>query len=124
MKNLNLIALTCATLCLTGCFTVDSAKSKVDGAEHVYMNNYGWQFFDWIPLVCGNATPDATFKTAFFRDDVTVEKIQANFAHHANGRTVEDPVFLVDDRPYIMVFGIPIPYLITYKEITLSGTIK
>lgn len=124
MKKLSIVVLACVSLCLTGCFTTDSAKSKVDGCEYAFVNNYGWKFFDWIPLVCGNATPDATFKMAFFRDDVTVEKLQASFVRHANGRLIEDPVFDVNDLPYITVFGIPIPYLITYKEITLSGTIK
>jgi len=113
-----------ATLCLTGCFSVETATVKPSNAEHVVMNNYGWKFFDWIPLVCGNASEDAVMECALFRDDVTFEKIQARFTAYANGRTVECPVWTPVDHNVITVFGIPIPYVITYKEYTLSGTLK
>ena len=108
---------------LTGCFTVDTAKVQGQN-EHVVMNNYGWKFFNWIPLICGNASENASMGSALFRDDVTMEKIQARFAKHANGREIDCMVYDVNDTPFIYVFGIPIPYLITYKEITLSGTMK
>ncbi len=52
----------CATLCLTGCFTVDTAPSKYTGGEHVMMNNYGWKLFNWIPLFCGNADKDGSLQ--------------------------------------------------------------
>ena len=113
-----------ATLCLTGCFTVDSATFKKDGAEHVVMNNYGWKLFDWIPLVCGNASEDASFGIAFFRDDVTMEKVQTRFAKYADGRQIECPAYDVNDSVIMYILGLPIPYLFTYNEITLSGTMK
>jgi len=111
-------------LSLVGCFSVETASVKPSNAEHVVMNNYGWKLFDWIPLVCGNASEDATMGCAFFRDDVTFEKIQSRFAKHANGRTIECPAWTPLDYQVITVFGIPIPYVITYKEYTLSGTLK
>ena len=124
MKNIGIAVLASATLCLAGCFTVDTARVKPGDGEHVVMNNYGWKFFDWIPLCCGNASEKASVGFALFRDDVTHEKIQARFETYANGRTVECPVYDVNDTKFISLFGIPIPYLITYKEITLSGTVK
>jgi len=119
-----LIASIGATLCLTGCFTVEKATVKPTNAEHVVMNNFGWKFFDWIPLFCGNASEDGATGCAFFRDDVTVEKVQARFMSYANGREIECPMYDINDSKFIYVLAIPVPYLITYKEITLSGTLK
>jgi len=113
-----------SALCLVGCFSVESAKLKPSNAEHVVMNNYGWKLFDWIPLVCGNAAEDATMGCALFRDDVTFEKIQTRFAKYANGREIACPAWTPLDYNVITVFGIPIPYVVTYKEYTLSGTLK
>lgn len=124
MKIYGLILTVGATLCLGGCFSVDTAQVAPGGGEHVVMNNFGWKFFDWIPLVCGNASEKASAGCVFFRDDVTLDKTQARFQKYANGRTVECPMYDVNDTKFISVFGIPIPYLITYKEITLSGTMK
>lgn len=111
------------TMCLTGCFSLETASAP-SGGEHVVINNYGWKFFDWIPLVSGNASEDAACGTAFFRDDVTPEKLQARLVKVAAGRTVECPVFDVNDSPIWNVFGFPIPYVVTYHELTLSGTLK
>ena len=124
MKIIRLALLLSVTMCLTGCFTVDTAPLKWSGEEHVVMRNYGWSFFNWIPLVCGNADETATMGMALFRDDVTLEKVQARYMRYANGRTVETPVYLNKDSNIIEVFGIPIPYVLCYKEINLSGTIK
>jgi len=124
MKITNLLAAAGATLCLAGCFTVDTAKIKSTGAEHVVMNNYGWKLFDWIPLFSGNADADATCGVAFFRDDVTMEKVQSRFAAYANGRSVDCPMYDMNDTVFMSILGLPIPYLFTYKEITLSGTVK
>lgn len=124
MKICNLLSCLGATLCLTGCFSVDKATIKSTGAEHVVMNNYGWKLFDWIPLFSGNAEEGAWCETAFFRDDVTMEKIQARFVKYAEGRQIESPVYDTNDSVIFSLFGIPIPYIVTYKELTLSGTMK
>lgn len=124
MNVKNLLATLGVALCLSGCFSVDTATVKSTGAEHVVMNNYGWKLFDWIPLFSGNADPDATMGCAFFRDDVTMEKMQKRFMAHAEGRRVECPVYDVNDTVIFSLLGLPIPYVITYKELTLSGTMK
>ena len=111
-------------MCLTGCFSVDTAPMKWSGEEHVVMTNYGWTLFNWIPLVSGNADETATCGMALFRDDVTLEKVQARYMRYANGRKVETPVYLNKDSNIIELFGLPIPYIICYKEINLSGTIS
>lgn len=124
MKIANLIATLGVTLCLTGCFSVDTATFKHNGAEHVVMNNYGWKLFDWIPLFSGNADPDATLGCNFFGDDVTMEKMQARLTRYAEGRSIECPMYDMNNSVILNVMGIPIPYIVTYKELTLSGTLK
>lgn len=123
MKTLGILLALGATMGLAGCFTVDTAP-LARGGEHVVMNNYGWKLFDWIPLVCGNANEDGATGFALFRDDVTAEKVQSRFARYAGARTIESPVYDVNDTIFFNVFGFPIPYILTYKEITLSGTLK
>ena len=118
-----LICIISVTLCLTGCFTIEKCPA-VGGGEHVVMNNYGWQLFDCLPLWCGNASEKSSMAFALFRDDVTVEKIQERFAKYANGRDIECPMYDISEEKKMSIFGIPIPYLYTYREITLSGTIK
>ena len=124
MKICTLLSCLGATLCLTGCFSVDKATFKSTGAEHVVMNNYGWKLFDWIPLFSGNADEDASCGVAFFRDDVTMDKIQARFVKYADGRRIECPAYSAKDTIFLWIMGIPLPYIVTYKEINVSGTMK
>ena len=124
MKNCVLLLSLLATLCLTGCFTVYKAPQKCAGGEHVVMNNYGWKLFNWIPLFCGNASEDATIGFAIFRDDVTFEKINKRFVGYAGARTIDYASWDHKDTVFFSVFGIPIPYVITYKEISISGVMK
>lgn len=123
MKITALVAVLGVTLCLTGCFTVDTAPVK-GGGEHAMVHNYGVKFFNWIPILGGNASDDAVCRFVFFRDDVTLERVQHRFDVLANGRQVECPS--VDEKSAIFhtIFGVPIPYLFTYREITISGTFK
>jgi len=92
------------------------------------MNNYGWKLFDWLPLFSGNPDEDVRkgYSLGFrlFKDTVSMETMQACFAKYAEGRKIECPVYDVNDSVVYSVFGIPIPYIITYKELTLSGTLK
>ena len=123
MKNSILISLLGVTLCLTGCLSIDTAPVK-DGGEHIMVNNYGVKFCNWIPLFCGNAADDASCGFVLFRDDVTVEKLQHRLVAAANGRMIECPSYDVKSTIFHTLFGLPIPYLFTSKEITLSGTVK
>jgi len=113
-----------ATVCLTGCFSFETARVQPSNEEHVVVNNWGWKLFDWIPLASGNATEGAFMGTAFFRDDVRFDKLQDRLVKYANGRTIECPVYLPLDYQVFTVYGIPIPYIFTYKEYTISGTLK
>lgn len=124
MEKLGKLLFVGATLCLTGCLNVDTAQCKLGGGEHVMVSNRGWKLFNWIPLWCGNAADNATCGTVFFRDDVTMEKIQHRFVAYAKGREIVDPTWNITDELFITVISVPIPYIITYKEMTISGTMK
>lgn len=124
MKFSQILAVAGVTLCLSGCFTLDTATMKWSGEEHVMANNYGWTLFNWIPLFCGNAADDAECGFVMFRDDVTPEKVQHRVIKYAEGRQLMCPAYHTKDTVFLNVLGIPIPYVICYKEITLSGTLK
>lgn len=111
-------------LALAGCFTVEKAGITSTGEEHVVVANYGWSLFNCIPLACGNASEDPTTDFALFRDDVTIEKLQARFDKIAGSRTVKYPHCRYYDTVFLTVLGIPIPYIICYKEISISGVLQ
>ncbi len=124
MRKLALIALSCAATCLAGCLSIDTAETKSGGGEHVLARNYGWTLFNCIPIVCGNASADATMGCVMFRDDVTMERLQAKLAEYAAGREMVCPVYHNADTVFITIFGIPIPYIICYNEVSMSATLK
>ena len=80
-----------------GCFSVDAAYSPAADSEQVLVSNNGWWLFNCIPLCCGNATPepDRAGPFAFFRNDVTLDKVQHRFMEyaHARGASVQDLVY-------------------------------
>ena len=113
-----------------GCFSIQhSATVRHDGCEeHIFVSNYGWYLFNLVPLVCGNASHDPVLPFVFFRDDVTMDKIQRRFMDEAFalGKTqIEDLHYINDDSILFEMpgfnFPIPVPYLLTFKEIKLSG---
>ena len=88
MRKLAFIALSCAATCLAGCLSIDTAETRSGGGEHVLARNYGWTLFNCIPIICGNASADATMGCVMFRDDVTMERLQAKLAEYAAGREI------------------------------------
>jgi hypothetical protein len=121
-----------ASACATGCFTVDTARSdKHDSTrEHVVVRNYGWRLFNCIPLVCGNATENSFMPWVFFRDDITMDKIQGRFANYAarRGKKAHDLKYTDYDTVLFNVpllqYPLPIPYLLCYRELQLSGNLE
>ena len=121
-------------LCLlagtAGCFSVDSAVGGVSEEEYVVVRNYGWKAFKFIPLVSGNATEGAWFPWAVLRDDITMDKIQKRFMDHAGkrGKTPVNQKYTDYDTVMfnlpLVQYPLPIPYLLCYREIQLSGTLK
>lgn len=123
------MAFVCGTLCLTGCFSINTGTLS-SGEEHVVVRNYGWYLFNWLPLGCGNSSATARFPMVMFRDDVTLEKVQDRMIGYAQqrGKTATELVYSTDENvmftiPFAFI-DIPLPYLITYHEVQLSGVLQ
>lgn len=124
-------AIAAALACAAGCFNLEHSGTPRPGEEHLFVSNYGWYLFDFIPVACGNAAEDRLLPFVMFRDDVTMEKIQRRFMGYARsvGKTdMADLSYVNDDTVLFTVPGLhyplPIPYLLSYREIQLSGNIK
>ena len=133
MKNkiIFLVAAAAISGALSGCFTIENTKIEATGEHHVFVSNYGWYLFNCIPLVCGNASPNAKIPFVIFRNDVTMDKIQRRFMERAKSISdgeIHDLSYSNDDSVLFEVPGLefpfPIPYVLTYQETMLSGVVK
>jgi len=118
-----------AAVLAAGCFSLETGRIGTLSEEHVLVSNYGWYLFHFIPVVCGNANPDAWTPWVFFRDDVTMDKIQGRFMDYANARSddVHDLAYTTTESVMLNIPGInlplPVPYLLTYKDMQLCGVL-
>ena len=123
-----LLALACAAWGLAGCFSLDRASFFRTNEEHVLVSNYGWYLFHYFPLACGNASKDRWLPWVMFRNDVQMDKIQARFMDYAGPRHVRNLTYTTYDSVMLEIPGLnlplPIPYLLTYREIQLSGVLE
>ncbi len=119
-----------ATICLTGCFSIDMASIPKSEESHLYVSNECWYLFDCIPLACGNANENGWMPWVTFRNDLTHDKIQRRFMMTAQqlGKTkISNLSYSTDEMILFEIPGIqipiPIPYLLTYRNIQLSGVV-
>lgn len=102
-------------LCLSGCLTIDHATSAVTGEEHVVVSDYGWRLFNFFPL---------------FRSEITHERIQKALLDYAAERGKYAEGLVYNDHETVMLevptlsFTIPIPYIVCYQEVQISGVLK
>ena len=128
-RALKLLVVSVASLCLGGCFTIERAKLLRNDEEHVLVSNYGWYLFHFIPVACGNANENRWLPWVHLRDDVTMDKIQRRFMMLADDSDEElkYPTYTTYESVMLEIPGLnlplPIPYLLTYREIQLSGVI-
>lgn len=113
---------------LSGCYTVASVSSPVLGPDvvaHVSLNNYGWKLFGCIPLVCGNAHEDSWCGSAFFRNDLDPEIAKRKLEKLAceADAVPTDVRFYDDDDVLFNVYYAPIPWIIVYREVSLSANL-
>ena len=117
------------TSCLTGCFSIEAARTP-GGERHVLVSNYGWYLFNWLPLACGNADPNGSTPWVLFRDDVTMDKVQQRFSDYrtACGVSIVNLNYHNQEDVLLNLPGtdipLPLPYVITYREVQLSGVVK
>lgn len=131
-KAYALAAALCAAICLTGCFSLDTAKLQSTGEELIHVGNNGWYLFHFIPLACGNAAEDPALPWALFRNDVTMDKVQHRFMEYAKfyGKNPHDMSYYTQETVLFSIpgtgtnFPFPIPYVLTYREVQLSGVLK
>ena len=118
-----------AALSMAGCFSIERGLVRATGEEHVLTSNYGWYLFNCIPIACGNTNTDPMLPWVIFRNDVTMEKIQSRFMAYVNGmkKNVKDLAYTSYDSVMLEIPGsnipVPIPYLLTYRELQLSGVL-
>lgn len=118
------------SLILTGCFSIESSCLKTTGDSQVVVSNYGWYLFNFIPLACGNVNDNASIPWVFFRNDVTMDKIQGRFfsyVYKKEGVKAVNLSYRANESVLFEIPGsnipIPLPYIFTYKEIQLSGVL-
>ena len=122
-----------------GCFSLetsplgDAAGHSVElfgndeqAIEHVVVSNFGWYFFNYWPIVCGNAHVDRRFPWRFFRNDVDENVLQSRLMDYAAARdcNVTD-LHIFNNAEVLMSIGVggvslPLPYVISYRELQYS----
>lgn len=111
---------------------MEATRSDISGEEHVWIRNQCWRLFNVIPLVSGNASESEGRHAPFvlFRDDAQMDKVQLrmfNYARRQN-HSAQDLVYhnyetVMMHIPLLWI-PVPIPYVICYHEIQLSGVMK
>ena len=100
---------------LGGCLSLDHATSKVTGIEHVVVSDYGWRLFNIVPL---------------FRSEITHERVQKALLDYAaeRGKYAEGLVYRNDETVMFEIptlsFTIPVPYIICFQKVEVSGVLK
>ncbi len=140
MRKLLTRSILLGTALFAGCYSMDvattsslrtSALSPDDAMpkEHIVVANYGWYLFNWIPLVCGNAKPGSLMPWSFFSNEVSTPLLHDRMMSRAaaTDSDVRDLVFFRDETVIFTFpgtnFPIPIPYVLTYREIQFSGVL-
>lgn len=143
MKNkLAVSASTALMALLAGCFSMESApmrpgardqillrSSDSTPAEHIVISNSGWYLFNALPLACGNAGENATFPWRFFSNYVSLDLLHGRLMKHAAGLGCHaEEVYVYNDEQVLLSIPgtslpIPIPYVITYKELQISAVL-
>lgn len=116
---------------ISGCFSIESGCLKATGEEHVLVSNYGWYLFHFIPIACGNANSEGFLPWVIFRNDVTMDKVQHRFMDYNRKKGGLDAVNLSYNIQESVLFEIPgsnlpipLPYILSYKEIQLSAVLS
>ena len=126
-------------LLAAGCFSLETSPlgdaaghsielfgNDAQATEHVVVSNFGWYFFNRWPIVCGNAHVDKTLPWRFFRNDVDADVLQRRLVDYASERECDvKDLHVFNNEEVLMSIGvggvsIPLPYVITYRELQYS----
>ena len=106
--------------------TIELFGNDAQASEHVVVSNFGWYFFNRWPIVCGNAHVDKTLPWRFFRNDVDADVLQRRLVDYASERECDvKDLHVFNNEEVLMSIGvggvsIPLPYVITYRELQYS----
>ena len=120
----------------SGCISVEKSRKTVferlpvEGTpgtpeEHIHVSNYGYYLFNSIPIFCGDASKGGTGNTVFFRDDVTLAKMQNVLLEEASRKS--DSIIEIQPKTSSTCFFSVIPYvgntlgIFWYKEVQISA---
>ena len=139
MKNLFQFLVAGSLLLTAGCFSLETTPLGDDAgrsielygtdekaSEHVVVSNFGWYFFNQWPIVCGKAHVDRWAPWRFFRNDVDENVLQRRLMDYASARgcNVTD-LQIFNNAEVLMSIGVggvslPLPYVISYRELQFS----
>lgn len=124
---------------LAGCFSFETTplggstgrslklqSTHGKATEHVVVSNFGWYLFNCWPIVCGNAHENRRTPWVFFRNDVDEDLLQRRLMKYAAARGCNaTDVNLFNNAEVLMSIGVggvslPVPYLISYRELQYS----
>lgn len=120
-----------------GCFSLETAPLRTQaprGASdrapiaHTVVANNGWYLFNAWPIACGDARADGS-EWVLFRNDVDLDLLHGRLTRHAAARgcDVEELNVFNDEQVLLSIPGLniplPIPYVITFREMQLSGVL-
>ncbi len=106
--------------------TIELFASDEPATEHVVVSNFGWYFFNRWPIVCGNAHVDRTTPWRFFRNDVDENVLQRRLMSYASERGCDvTDLQIFNNAEVLMSIGVggvslPLPYVISYRELQYS----
>lgn len=124
---------------MAGCFSLESTPlgganghsiklygTDEQASEHVVVSNFGWYLFNRWPIVCGNAHVGRSLPWRFFRNDVDENVLQRRLMDYASARgcNVTD-LQIFSNSEVLMSIGVggvylPLPYVISYRELQYS----
>lgn len=128
--------LTAAAAFLSGCISVERSNKTVfdrlpiegtsgTAEEHIHVSNYGYYLFNNIPLFCGDASKSGTGETIFFRDDVTLAKMQNVLLEEVSRKAYS--IVEIQPKTSSTCFFSVVPYvgntlgILWYKEVQISA---
>lgn len=130
MKSGNAVAVVVASLSLAfaGCFSVDVASSPVLGEgieKHVVVENFGWYLFGCVPLVCGNENLNSWCPFSILCDEVrsTIAYSKLKSVACREGCEIVDFHMVDDNEVLFNTYYVTIPWIMVYKEVSLSANL-